>query len=40
MTPIHHGFEKKGYNEKDIVKYFWLIGLIASMLALTFGVIL
>ena len=40
MTPIHHGFEKKGYNEKDIVKYFWLVGLIASMLALTFGVIL
>ena len=40
MTPIHHGFEKKGYNERDIVKYFWIIGLIASMLALTFGVLL
>lgn len=40
MTPIHHGFEKKGYNERDIVKYFWIVGLLASMLALTFGVIL
>ena len=40
MTPIHHGFEKKGYNERDIVKYFWIVGLIASMLALTFGVLL
>ena len=40
MTPIHHGFEKKGYNEKDIVKIFWIIGLIASMIALTFGVLL
>lgn len=35
MTPIHHTFEKKGWNEKDIVKLFWTIGLIASTLALT-----
>lgn len=40
MTPIHHGFEKKGYKERDIVKYFWILGLLASMLALTFGVLL
>ncbi len=40
MTPIHHSFEKKGYKEEDIVKSFWLIGLLASMLALTFGVLL
>ena len=40
MTPIHHSFEKKGWNEVDIVKLFWIIGLIASLLALTFGVIL
>ena len=40
MTPIHHGFEKKGYLEKDIVKYFWIIGFLASLIALTFGVIL
>lgn len=40
MTPIHHSFEKKGYNEREIVKLFCLIGLLASMLALIFGVIL
>ena len=40
MTPIHHSFEKKGYKETDIVKLFWLVGLIASMIALTFGVLL
>ena len=40
MTPIHHSFEKKGYKETDIVKMFWLLGLIASMIALAFGVML
>lgn len=40
MTPIHHSFEKKGYKETDIVKAFWLVGLLASMLALAFGVLL
>ena len=40
MTPIHHSFEKKGYKETDIVKSFWLIGLLASMVALAFGVLL
>lgn len=40
MTPIHHSFEKKGYKETDIVKSFWLVGLLASMLALAFGVLL
>ncbi len=40
MTPIHHTFEKKGMREVDIVRMFWLIGLIAAMLALTYGVIL
>ena len=40
MTPIHHSFEKKGWDEHDIVKLFWIVGLIASLLALTFGVII
>ena len=40
MTPIHHSFEKKGYKERDIVKYFWIVGLIASMIGIMFGVIL
>lgn len=38
MTPIHHTFEKMGYKETDIVKMFWVVGLIASMIALAFGV--
>ena len=38
MTPIHHSFEKRGYKETDIVKAFWLIGLIASLIALSVGV--
>ena len=38
MTPIHHTFEKLGWNERDIVKLFWVIGLIGAMIALAFGV--
>ena len=38
MTPIHHTFEKLGMKESDIVKLFWTAGLIASMLALIYGV--
>ncbi len=40
MTPIHHSFEKKGYSEREIVKIFCLVGIIASMIALIYGVIL
>ena len=40
MTPIHHSFEKKGYKETDIVKYFWIAGILASLVALAFGVLL
>lgn len=40
MTPIHHSFEKKGYNEREIVKIFCLIGIIGSMIAIIFGVVL
>ncbi len=38
MTPIHHHFEKLGWNENDIVKLFWSVGLLLSMAAVTFGV--
>ena len=38
MTPIHHTFEKMGFKETDIVKMFWVLGLIGSMIALGFGV--
>lgn len=40
MTPIHHSFEKKGYSERDIVKLFCLVSILASMIAIIFGVIL
>lgn len=40
MTPIHHTFEKKGFKETDIVKIFWIIGLMGSLLAIGFGVIM
>lgn len=38
MTPIHHTFEKLNMKESDIVKLFWTIGLISSMIALIYGV--
>lgn len=38
MTPYHHHLEKKGWDERDIVKFFWVIGLILSMSAIVFGV--
>jgi len=38
MTPIHHTFEKWGWEERDIVRLFWIIGAIASMLAIIYGV--
>ncbi len=40
MTPIHHTFEKKGMKENDIVRLFWLIGLISCLISLIYGVIL
>lgn len=38
MTPIHHAFEKIGWNERDIVKLFWIIGMLFSMIAIVYGV--
>lgn len=38
MTPIHHHFEKKGYEEPDIVKGFWLVGIICAVLGIFFAV--
>ncbi|MEG2028987.1 MAG: phospho-N-acetylmuramoyl-pentapeptide-transferase [Bacilli bacterium] len=38
MAPLHHHFEKLGWEETDIVKLFWTIGLILGMAAITFGV--
>ena len=38
MTPLHHHFEKLGYEETDIVKGFWVIGLLFAMSGILFGV--
>lgn len=38
MTPLHHHFEKLGWEEWDIVKLFWVVGLFLCMAAITFGV--
>ena len=38
MTPIHHHFEKKGYEEPDIVKGFWFVGMLFAVIGLLFAV--
>ena len=31
MTPLHHHFEKLGWDERDITKAFWFVGIILAM---------
>ncbi len=38
MTPLHHHFEKLGWEERDIVKTFWVVGLILAMAGVLFAV--
>lgn len=38
MTPLHHHFEKLGWQETDIVKLFWVGGLLLAMAGILFGV--
>ncbi len=38
MAPLHHHFEQLGYSETDIVKAFYVVGLILAMAAITYGV--
>lgn len=38
MAPIHHSFEKYGWCERDIVKLFWVIGLLGAMISIAFGI--
>ena len=35
MSPLHHHFELKGYNEWQIDLLFWLIGFIACIIAIS-----
>lgn len=38
MAPLHHHFEQLGWSEQDIVKTFWVVGLLLAMAAITYGV--
>lgn len=38
MAPLHHHFEQIGWSEQDIVKIFWVAGLLLAMAAITYGV--
>lgn len=40
MTPIHHTFEKMGMKESNIVRLFWAIGFVFSLISLFYGVVL
>ena len=34
MTPIHHHFELKGFNEEEIVENFWKVNIILVILSI------
>lgn len=38
MAPLHHHFEQLGWSEGDIVKLFYVVGLLLAMAAITYGV--
>ncbi len=38
MAPLHHHFEQLGWSEEDIVKVFYVAGLLLAMAAITYGV--
>ena len=38
MTPLHHHFEKLGWQERDVVKMFWFFGIVLVALAILWGV--
>lgn len=38
MAPLHHHFEQLGWAETDIVKVFYVVGLLLAMAAITYGV--
>ena len=37
-APLHHHFEECGWSETDIVRTFWVVGLILAMIMITYGV--
>lgn len=38
MAPLHHHFEQLGWEETDIVKFFWIVGFMLGMGAIYYGV--
>ena len=38
MAPIHHHFEQCGWEEQDIVRWFYVVGLLLAMAAITYGI--
>ena len=38
MAPLHHHFEQLGWDERDIVKLFWVVGFLLAMAGITYGV--
>ena len=38
MAPLHHHFEQLGWDERDIVKLFWVAGMVLAMAAIIYGV--
>ncbi len=38
MAPLHHHFEQLGWEETDIVKMFYVVGLLLAMAAITYGI--
>jgi len=37
-APLHHHFEEMGWEETDIVKLFWVVGFLLSMIGIIYGV--
>lgn len=35
MAPLHHHFEKMGWDEAKVIARFWIVGLIMALFALT-----
>ncbi len=38
MAPLHHHFEQCGWEEQDIVRWFYVVGLLLAMAAITYGI--
>lgn len=38
MAPLHHHFQRLGWEEYDIVKLFWTAGFMLALIALVYGV--